>query len=174
MDTRDKQIALLNINTAAAQLAVAAGGDTLTLAERYDAFFEHLQEKVFAAIQGSPLPFATSPATTPLQQVEAMGTYVSPNQTTPQPPSTDYGQRPAPQTGGVQVIGKQHGELPAWLADAVASAGISKVYDNRIDRDGNSVQGTKRPWFKEAAKNGEGSGPGGEPLAFWPPKAGGR
>jgi hypothetical protein len=58
---------------------------------------------------------------------------------------------------GVQVIGKQHGDLPDWLIKACKRDGVSKVYDNRDGLSSNA----KRPHFK--AVDAE--------KAYWPPRA---
>jgi hypothetical protein len=58
---------------------------------------------------------------------------------------------------GVQVIGKQHGDLPDWLIKACKRDGVSKVYDNRDGLTSNA----KRPHFK--AVDAE--------KAYWPPRA---
>ena len=62
------------------------------------------------------------------------------------------------ETGPIQIVGKQHGELPDWLIVACKRDGVSKVYDNR---DGLAVN-AKRPWFK--AVEGD--------KAYWAPKTG--
>lgn len=60
-------------------------------------------------------------------------------------------------TGGVQIAGQQHGEIPDWLIKACKRDGVTKVYDNR---DG-LAQNPKRPWFK-AVDDKE--------KAYWPPR----
>lgn len=62
--------------------------------------------------------------------------------------------------GALQIAGKQHGDLPAWLVAACQKAGVNKVWDNR-----DTAVGTRRPWFKQADAQ-----EGTEPAAFWPPK----
>ena len=57
---------------------------------------------------------------------------------------------------GVQIVGKQHGEIPEWLIKACKRDGVVKVYDNR---DGLAAN-PKRPHFK--AVEGE--------KAYWPPR----
>ncbi len=155
MDNRDRQIALLNINTAAAQIAVAAGGDLLGLLDAYDAAFEHLQKQVFGAIDGSNLAavVAAFPNSDFVHEAPPAPTVAVP--------------RPTANNGSfsVQVVGTQHGDLPAWLVEACQKAGISRVFDNRKDKDGNDMTGTKRPWFKEAVPKGETR----EAVPFWPP-----
>lgn len=63
----------------------------------------------------------------------------------------------ATQAHSIQVVGKQHGELPDWLITACKADGITKIYDNR---DG-LADNPKRPWFK-AVENKE--------KAYWPPR----
>lgn len=58
--------------------------------------------------------------------------------------------------GVLQIIGKQHGDLPDWLIKACKRDGITKVYDNR---DGLSIN-PKRPWFKAVDAD----------KAYWAPK----
>ena len=58
--------------------------------------------------------------------------------------------------GSLQIIGKQHGDLPDWLIKACKRDGVTKVYDNR---DGLSVN-PKRPWFKADDAD----------KAYWAPK----
>lgn len=61
-------------------------------------------------------------------------------------------------TGTLQIVGKQHGDLPDWLIVACKRDGTTKIYDNR---DGLAVN-PKRPWFK--AVEGD--------KAYWAPKTG--
>ena len=63
-------------------------------------------------------------------------------------------------SGGVSVKGTQHGPLPEWLGPMAAAKGVSEVWDNRVDRDGKSVVGTKRPHFKSTSGD----------VPFWPPR----
>lgn len=58
--------------------------------------------------------------------------------------------------GVLQIVGKQHGDLPSWLISACKRDGITKVYDNR---DSLSVN-PKRPWFKAVDAD----------KAYWAPK----
>ena len=58
---------------------------------------------------------------------------------------------------GVQIVGKQHGEIPEWLIKACKRDGVVKVYDNRDGLTANP----KRPHFK--AVEGE--------KAYWPPRS---
>ena len=59
-------------------------------------------------------------------------------------------------TGPLQIVGKQHGDIPDWLIKACKRDGVTKVYDNR---DGLAVN-AKRPWFR--AVEGE--------KAYWAPR----
>jgi hypothetical protein len=75
--------------------------------------------------------------------------------------ANEFGATPA-SGGGVTIKGKQHGPIPEWLAPMAAAKGCTDVYDQRIDtRDGSSVVGTKRPWFKSVSD---------KDMAFWPPR----
>ena len=67
---------------------------------------------------------------------------------------------PAASGGAVTVKGTQHGPLPEWLGPMAAAKGVSEVWDNRVDRDGKSVVGTKRPHFKSTSGD----------VPFWPPR----
>lgn len=58
----------------------------------------------------------------------------------------------------LEVVGKQHGELPNWLIDACKRDGVTRIYDNR---DG-LAQNPKRPWFK-AVDDKE--------KAYWAPRS---
>jgi len=57
----------------------------------------------------------------------------------------------------VQIAGRQHGDVPAWLNRAAAKAGVTKVWDNRDV----ATPENRRPWFVSADANKTG---------FWPPK----
>lgn len=105
----------------------------------YAGAFDAVRELLMGAIYGGAI--ATAPASTEAQQVAAI------QQAFPQ----------ATQSHNLQVVGKQHGELPDWLITACKADGITKVYDNR---DG-LADNPKRPWFK-AVDNKE--------KAYWPPR----
>ena len=57
----------------------------------------------------------------------------------------------------VQIAGKTHGPVPAWLNRATAKAGIDKVFDNRET----ATPENKRPQFVSAD---------GNKVPFWAPK----
>jgi hypothetical protein len=57
----------------------------------------------------------------------------------------------------VRIVGKVHGEVPAWLHRAAAKAGVTEVWDNRESLKDNP----KRPWFVSADDN---------KTPFWAPK----
>jgi hypothetical protein len=80
-----------------------------------------------------------------------------PNSVEVQKPSTQYSKESNPSVGSIQIVGKQHGEIPDWLIKACKRDGVVKVYDNRDGLEANA----KRPHFKavEAEK------------AYWPPRA---
>lgn len=61
------------------------------------------------------------------------------------------------QAPAVEVAGKQHGDIPAWLNRAASKAGVTKVWDNRDALKDNP----KRPHFVSADAN---------KTPFWPPK----
>lgn len=153
MDNRDRQIAILNCNTVAAQLMQRLEFDNLlSMLDTYEAVLDSVMNKVLGAI-GTDAVLRAFPEATPVAVVEA----------TAQPQGL-----PQAPTGNLQVVGQQHGALPSWLVQQCAAAGITKVYDNRVDRDGNDITtnpANKRPWFKAAD---------GSDKAFWPPKTGAR
>lgn len=66
------------------------------------------------------------------------------------------------QGGGVQIKGKQHGPIPAWLVTACTKANVTTVYDNRDT----STAENRRPLFKAVDGNMDAKG---QPLAFWAP-----
>jgi hypothetical protein len=66
------------------------------------------------------------------------------------------------QGGGVQIKGKQHGPIPAWLVTACAKANVTTVYDNRDT----STAENRRPLFKAVDGNMDAKG---QPIAFWAP-----
>lgn len=63
---------------------------------------------------------------------------------------------PTGEVGPVQIKGKAHGPIPAWLVKAAADARVEWVWDNRDQLGANP----RRPHFKNV--NGD--------EAFWPPK----
>ena len=63
---------------------------------------------------------------------------------------------PSTNSEALQIVGKQHGDIPEWLIKACKRDGVSKVYDNRDGLAANA----KRPWFR--AVEGE--------KAYWAPK----
>lgn len=68
---------------------------------------------------------------------------------------------------GLTVRGIQHGPLPEWLIEACAQQGVTAVFDNRDT----ATAENKRPLFKAA--DGK-TNQKGQPIPFWPPKAGAR
>lgn len=58
---------------------------------------------------------------------------------------------------GVEIAGKQHGAIPAWLPRAAAKAGVTKVFDNRES----ATPENKRPLFVSAD---------GNKTPFWAPR----
>lgn len=69
---------------------------------------------------------------------------------------------PVTSSGGLEIVGTQHGPIPAWLSDACAKAGCRKVYDNRDTANAEN----RRPLFKAADGTTDGKG---KPMAFWAP-----
>lgn len=63
--------------------------------------------------------------------------------------------------GDIQVKGDCHGALPDWLIQKAKAAGVTVVYDNRLE-----AAGTKKPLFKAADGTKDKSGKW--PLGFWP------
>lgn len=62
-----------------------------------------------------------------------------------------------PIVGAVEIAGKQHGPIPAWLPRAAAKAGVTKVFDNRDS----ATPENRRPHFVSAD---------GNKTPFWGPK----
>lgn len=69
---------------------------------------------------------------------------------------------PAPSGGALRIIGQQ-GDVPAWLFEAAAKAGVTAVYDNRSDL----AENPKRPWFKQAEPKPASAR---DAKGFWPPR----
>lgn len=67
------------------------------------------------------------------------------------------------QTGGLTIVGAQHGPIPAWLTQQASKAGVTKVYDNRDT----ATAENRRPMFKAADGTTNAKG---QPVAFWPPR----
>ncbi len=65
-------------------------------------------------------------------------------------------------SGPVRVKGEQKAELPTWLIEQAAAAGITEVYDNR--GPGGSAPEGNRPFFKATTI------PSSSAKGFWPPK----
>jgi len=120
----------------AAELATSDKDINTAIASFADAF-DAVSELLMGAIYGG------KPATTVINQQEEAAVIAAFPQAT--------------QSHTIQVVGKQHGELPDWLITACKADGITKVYDNR---DG-LADNPKRPWFK-AVDNKE--------KAYWPPR----
>jgi len=73
--------------------------------------------------------------------------YAQPTYTTPSPPQYQ-----------LAVRGTQYGPLPDWLYEQAAQKGVTEVWDNR-----QQAQGNKRPWFRSTSG-------GDNAPAFWPPR----
>ena len=81
-------------------------------------------------------------------------------------PGTTVVSEPAATSFGPELIGGDGSPAPAWLIDAAAKDGCTKVYDNRAD-----AVGTNKPWFRAADDTVFKSGrSAGKPVAYWPPK----
>ena len=70
---------------------------------------------------------------------------------------------PVQSTGGLTIVGTQHGPLPSWLMAQASKAGVTKVYDNRDT----ATAENRRPMFKAADGTTNAKG---QPVAFWPPR----
>lgn len=150
MDARDKQIALLNCNTAAATLAAAVIGSLDVSVDEGAAadIYEQLHAKVWSN-------FVTT-LNGPTQAAPAPGVPQAIENAFPQTQVVTEG---TPTT--VRVKGNQYGDLPPWLVEAAAKAGVTEVWDNRKD-----AAGTSKPWFRQVVPKGSGQ----DPIAFWPPR----
>jgi len=111
----------------------------------YLSHFDFVREVVFSAHSISAT--ATQPTTVEQNIMSAFGGQV-----------TDV----TPSSGGLEVVGAQHGPIPAWLSDACAKAGCRKVYDNRDTANAEN----RRPLFKAADGTTDSKG---KPMAFWAP-----
>jgi hypothetical protein len=98
------------------------------------------EEQIAQVIQGE-FP-GTQVVSGPAQQQ-----YAQPQYTTPGPPQYQ-----------LQVRGNQFGPLPDWLYEQAAQKGVTEVWDNR-----QQAQGNKRPWFRSTSG-------GDNAPAFWPPR----
>lgn len=66
-------------------------------------------------------------------------------------------------SGGVQIVGKQNGPLPAWLAPKCVELGVTRVLDNRADNGAARIsqKGKSMPMFLQD---------NGEKTAIWAPR----
>jgi hypothetical protein len=147
--TKEESIVTQVAAKIASEIAIATSTDLMATLANFSIAFDAVKEVLFDA-HGTG--FATVEGHL---QAAFPGTTV---ETVPAA-SVQY-QAPAAPSGNLQIAGKQHGPLPAWLATAAANAGVGKVWDNR-----DTAEGTKRPHFKQADQAN-----GAEPVAFWPPK----
>ncbi len=100
--------------------------------------FTSVKDIIFEAIEATPNA----------QLYQFTGTHPESNSTTTSSTSSE--------NWPIQIVGKQHGDLPDWLITACRRDGTTKIYDNR---DGLAIN-PKRPWFKSV----EGD------KAYWAPK----
>ena len=148
------------------QCAFKGAVDAATAGGSYDegvffAAFEVMQTVLMAKVlEESEAYFAE--ATARKAERIADGTYQStPDNNVADVFADEFGATPV---GGVEVAGKQNGPLPAWLAPAAAAKGVTKVWDNRIAKDGSDITqkvGKTPPWFKSTVGD----------IPFWPPRS---
>ena len=129
------------IRKIASELACATNPNNIEVAIAnfaiaFDAVVEVLFDKV-----GSEVEQSSAPVSDPVAALQR-----------------ELGAQPT-KTWGVEVVGTQHGDLPAWLQEAAAKAGVAKVWDNR-----DKAVGTKKPWFRQAGVDSA------DAIPFWPPK----
>jgi len=116
-------------------------GDTTAKIGEFATLFVSVKDIIFEVIEGSQSQAEIYEMTKQAFNATEVNTSSSPSTTT---------------TGPLQIVGKQHGDIPDWLIKACKRDGVTKVYDNR---DGLAVN-AKRPWFKSV--EGE--------KAYWAPK----
>jgi len=116
-------------------------GDTTAKIGEFATLFVSVKDIIFEVIEGSQSQAEIYEMTKQAFNATEVSTSSSPSTTT---------------TGPLQIVGKQHGDIPDWLIKACKRDGVTKVYDNR---DGLAVN-AKRPWFKSV--EGE--------KAYWAPK----
>ena len=116
-------------------------GDTTAKIGEFATLFVSVKDIIFEVIEGSQSQAEIYEMTKQAFNATEVETSSSPSTTT---------------TGPLQIVGKQHGDIPEWLIKACKRDGVTKVYDNR---DGLAIN-AKRPWFKSV--EGE--------KAYWAPK----
>ena len=116
-------------------------GDTTAKIGEFATLFVSVKDIIFEVIEGSQSQAEIYEMTKKAFNATEVETSSSPSTTT---------------TGPLQIVGKQHGDIPEWLIKACKRDGVTKVYDNR---DGLAIN-AKRPWFKSV--EGE--------KAYWAPK----
>ena len=117
-------------------------GDTTAKIGEFATLFVSVKDIIFEVIEASQPQAEIYEMTKKAFNATEVETSSSPSTTT---------------TGPLQIVGKQHGDIPDWLIKACKRDGVTKVYDNR---DG-LAQNPKRPWFK-AVDDKE--------KAYWPPR----
>tara|TARA_R110000868_G_scaffold172636_3_gene408561 strand:- start:922 stop:1350 length:429 start_codon:yes stop_codon:yes gene_type:complete len=139
MDT-DKKI-IMQVAAKIASDMVTKEADTDTKLGEFALLFDSIKNIMFEAIEDA------QPKATVYEMVKSTFNVTS-----------SEGVSTLPSTSGeaLQIIGKQHGDIPDWLIKACKRDGVSKVYDNRDGLAANA----KRPWFR--AVEGE--------KAYWAPK----
>ena len=116
-------------------------GDTTAKIGEFATLFVSVKDIIFEVIEASQSQAEIYEMTKQAFNATEVSTSSSPSTTT---------------TGPLQIVGKQHGDIPDWLIKACKRDGVTKVYDNR---DGLS-ENPKRPWFKSV--EGE--------KAYWAPR----
>lgn len=159
MDSKDRSIA----TQVAFKAAIDAERD-IDLTDpagqaRFHEVFEYLQTELVTAIvmlsDESEQVAQIIQGEFPGSQIVSGPTAGAPYQQYEQPQYT----QPSPQQGfTVSVKGTQYGPLPDWLYEQAAQKGVTEVWDNR-----QQAQGNKRPWFR-ATTGGDNA------AAFWPPR----
>ena len=116
-------------------------GDTTAKIGEFATLFVSVKDIIFEVIEASQSQAEIYEMTKQAFNATEVSTSSSPSTTT---------------TGPLQIVGKQHGDIPDWLIKACKRDGVTKVYDNR---DGLAIN-PKRPWFKDTDSD----------KAYWAPR----
>lgn len=152
MISKDESIITQVVAKIASELtgATKTGGSQEEIQAVYLSHFDFVREVVFNAHSMSMTPTitVTTGTSAPVTEAELVQTF---NAT------------PVQASGGIQIVGTQHGPIPGWLTHQAAKAGVTKVFDNRDT----ATAENRRPMFKAADGKTDKNG---KPLAFWPPR----
>lgn len=153
MENRDLSI-LTQVAFKAAIETMPVGNDPMARSN----FIEHLSFLTDALVSEveSRIGNKTTPAVAPAHLPDVPATALAQVQQVFPEAQPVVQQAPAMQVG-VQIKGKVHGDMPAWLITAASAKGVSSVWDERDKLS----QNPKRPWFRSTEN---------KDVCFWPPK----